>query len=286
MDLHIEKVAHDENVLPGGLTWVFVGQPKTRKTSEASKWSENGQDAVLILDADLGADFVDGAHRVPITSLNRPRQYKMKDGEQVVDKDGEFVTEPIPPTERGFFHRTGPDKGKPMPVYSLQETWAWIQQHWDESGYDTIVVDTLDEVNDWIEHEVKEELDITAMGDYGYGVDWAKAKERNLDIVKKLQEFLKRRGHTLILIVHAKETRKEDDKVQLRPDLPRGLGSKVTAKADVIGYTTFDRKTGDCVISFQAYDERMIGSRLRPLAQKTIEFSFERVQDIIKSYTE
>lgn len=283
MDLQIEKVQHDQTVIPGGLTWVFVGQPKTRKTSEASRWSEKGQDGVLILDADLGADMVDGVHRIPITSLNEPMRPITKDGKIVV-KDGEEQWEVIPPDERGYFHRTGPKRGEPMNVYSLQKVWAWMKEHWDESGYDTLVVDTLDEVNEWIESVVKSDLDVESIGDASYGTGWARARERNLDIVKRLQNFLKNRGHSLILIVHAKESRMEDDKVQLRPDLPRGLGSAVTAKADVIGYTTFDRKTGDCVISFEAYDERMIGSRLRPLAQKTLEFNYETIKETVENY--
>ena len=48
----------------------------------------------------------------------------------------------------------------------------------------------------------------------------------------------------------------------------------------------FDKATQDYFISFEGYDERMVGSRLKPLAQKLIPFSYEAVINEIKSYKE
>ena len=57
--LKINKVQTDwKGELPSGLTWYFVGQPKTGKTTNASKWSPGGQEKVLLIDTDLGSDFV------------------------------------------------------------------------------------------------------------------------------------------------------------------------------------------------------------------------------------
>lgn len=288
VDIEVQKVEHDWTTIPRGLTWLFVGQPKTRKTSEAAKWSDKGKDGVLIIDADQGADMVDGANVVEVTSLNPPERdvYNDEGQRQVKTVNGRevYVTEVVPPEERGVVHRTGPKIGEPKKVYSMAEVLTWLRQNWDNLEYDTIVIDTLDEVNNWIERIVTQEMGIDAMGQASWGADWGKAKRRNLDVILKLQKFLKRKGATLILIAHAKQTRTEDEKVQLSPELPRGLGSALTAKADVIGYVTVPKGTTEPYISFEAYDERLIGSRLRPLSQKRIQFSFKNIKQEIESY--
>ena len=212
---------------------------------------------------------------------------------RVIEKDGIRVTkngkeqkELIPFEERGFFYRSGPNKGKPMPAYSLLEILKDLMTNWDKYPYDTIVLDTLDQVNMWIEDIVKHELGIAQMGDGSWGSDWAAARKKNADIVKKLQDFLKKVGGNLILTSHAKSSVITDDKVQLAPNLPSGLGRAVCAKADVIGYTTIHKETGEYLVSFEGYDERMVGSRLKPLAQKKLPFSYEAVIKEIKSYKE
>ena len=78
----------------------------------------------------------------------------------------------------------------------------------------------------------------------------------------------------------------QDSKVQLSPDLPRGLAYALTAKADVIGYCTADKDSKGYYVSFQAYDERTVGSRLRPLAQKTLPFSYEEIKKEITNFEE
>ena len=72
MDIKVQTIKNDWSVLPGGLTWFFVGQPKTGKTTAAAEWSEKGSEGVIVLDCDLGADFVKGANVIPVTSLNIP----------------------------------------------------------------------------------------------------------------------------------------------------------------------------------------------------------------------
>ena len=284
--LQVQKVSTDwANGIPSGLTWYIIGQPKTGKTTQASKWSPNGQEGVLIIDTDLGADFVDGANVVTVNELNPPTRVKTKDGVKIM-KDGKEQVELIPPDDRGFYHRSGPNKGKPMPVYSLAEVVADLMQNWDKYSYDTVVLDTLDQVNEWIEQTVTKEMNIDNMGDGQWGSDWAMARKRNLDIVKKLQTFLKKVGGNLVLTSHAKHSMVIDDKVQLAPSLPGGLGRSICAKADAIGYATVGKEKEGYIISFRGYDERMIGSRLRPLAQKQIPFSYEEVIKEINAYKE
>ena len=79
MNIEINKnqsVEEMSSQLPDGITWFFIGQPKTWKTSAASKWSDKGTDGTLIIDADLGADFVPDANSVTVTCLNPPTRVK------------------------------------------------------------------------------------------------------------------------------------------------------------------------------------------------------------------
>ena len=58
----------------------------------------------------------------------------------------------------------------------------------------------------------------------------------------------------------------------------------MSKKADVIGYCTADKDSKGYYISFQAYDERTVGSRLKPLAQQTLELSYESIKQQILNY--
>ena len=271
--------------LPDGITWYFIGQPKTGKTTQAANWSPLGYEGVLLLDTDLGADFVDKANVVTISSLNPPTRYQMKDGIKVVKK-GNPVVEIIPPEERGFHYRNGKNRGKPMPAYSLAEIVTDLMNNWKDLPYDTIAIDTVDMVNSWIEEIVCKELEISEMGQGEWGADWGKARKKNTDIIVRLQRFLKKVGGNLVLVSHSKQTAVTDGKAQLSPNLPRGLANALTARADVVGYTTCNKTDGAYEVSFESYDERMVGSRLKPLAQKQLPFDYQAIIKEITNYKE
>lgn len=271
--------------MPYGITYYFIGQPKTRKTTVASSWSEKGQEGVIILDTDLGSDFVDGANVIPVTSLIPPEREVVKNGKKMVE-NGKPMFEEIPPDQRGYFFRTGERRGQPMPVYSMREAYVYLTQNWATLPYDTIVIDTLGEVNRWIEEMVAHEMGIGAMGEGPFGADWGRARRKNLDVVLNFQRFARQVGANLILTSHSKSTMVTEGKVQMGPELPRGLGSALTAKADVIGSVQIPKGSEDPVISFVAFDERTIGSRLRPLAGKRLPFTYEAVKAEILSYKE
>jgi hypothetical protein len=284
--LSIKTVTTDwTDGLPGGLTWYFIGQPKTGKTTQSSKWSKKGSKGVLLIDTDLGSDFVHGANVVTCTSLTPPIRPVMKDGVQIT-KDGKPKQEIIPQEERGYYHRSGPNAGKPMETYSLGEILKDLETNWDKYDFDTIVLDTIDQINTWIEQKVTSDMGINSMGDGQWGSDWAAARKKNLDVVIRLQRFLKMVGGNLVMISHSKPTVVTDNKAQLGPNLPRGLAYSLTAKADVIGLCQADKESGEYMVSFEAYDERMIGSRLKPLSQKKLPFSYGSVINAIKSYKE
>tara|TARA_B100001146_G_scaffold194976_1_gene182393 strand:+ start:154 stop:1023 length:870 start_codon:yes stop_codon:yes gene_type:complete len=286
MDIKIRKVSTDWKVLPTGLTWYFIGQPKTGKTTQASKWSEKGSEGVLLIDTDLGSDFANEANTITVTSLNTPTRPELHEGKQIT-KGGKPVIEVIPNEDRGYYHRTGDKVGEAMEVYSMVEVYHWLKDNLKRLPYDTIAIDTIDHINRWIEKEVCEERDQTAMGEgSSWGADWAQARKKNLDIIKRFQTLCKSLGRNLVLISHAKNTVVTDGKSQLGPELPRGLAYAVTASADVIGYAMANKEDGKFYISFKAYDERTVGSRLRPLAQKTLPFDYGSVISEILKYKE
>jgi hypothetical protein len=192
----------------------------------------------------------------------------------------------IPPLERGFYHRVGPKRGEPMEVYSLFEVYTWIKDNWKSLGYESLVIDTIDTINEWIQEAVCEELGISAMGQGEWGADWGKARKKNVDIVKRLQTLMKAHGSNLILTSHSKQSQMNDGKVQLSPELPRGLGYALCAKADVIGYSTVVKDELIPKVSFQAYDERTVGSRLKPLNGLVLPFTYTDVNKAITEYKE
>jgi len=228
--IEITKTKLDLNTMMKGITWYVIGQPKTGKTTNLSKWSDTGSEGTLILDTDLGTDFLNGANIVPILSIYPP--YEMVDSKKVL----------IQPNKRGFVYRNGPNRGKEMSVYSMGEI---IQaMHTDVGlGFDTIVIDTVDKINEWAETQVKADLGIDEIGDAGFGAGWAKAKDMVINIVAEFQSYVKKHGKTLVLVSHAKETQMTDGKVQLGPALPAGLAKIPTIHNKVFefDYSTIKR---------------------------------------------
>ena len=272
--------------LPSGLTWYFIGQPKTGKTTAASSWSTKGSKGVLILDTEQGTDFVEGANRVTITSLNPPVREVTDDDGKVLTQNGAPKYESIPPLERGYKYPGGKDKGKTMPVYSFAEVLTWLSTDWDLLPYDTIVIDTVDSLNGWVETLVCHDLGTKAMGEAEWGADWGQAKKRVVTIVEKLQGLVKKHDATLVMISHSKQTTVVDGKSQIGPELPRGLASSLLARSDVIGYTTATKNDGHYYINFRSYEERMIGSRLKPLSQQELLFDYKTIHETVKKYKE
>jgi hypothetical protein len=265
--IKIHKTQADPLDQMSGLTWYIIGPPKSGKTTNASKWSSDGSKRVLIIDTDKGTDFLEETDTIPTHWLAPPKSFNE-------EKKIHLTT---PPEERGYFYRSGDMKGKPMPVYSVGEIIVDLKSGMLPDVYETIVVDTIDKINQWCEELAKQELGIDDIADAGFGKGWSLAREKCLSIVTALQDHCKAKGMNLILISHSKETQVTDGKVQLSPNLPAGLSKRLTATSDAIGYSTFDKETQKPMLSFESYDERAIGSRIPALHNKVFPFDYKAI---------
>lgn len=286
MEIKVQTVSNNWQIgWPGGTTVILGGTPKSGKSTLASKWSVDGQKGVIIIDCDLGSDYVDGANIIPCTSLDPPTRPKMKDGIKVVDAKGADVLEVIPPEERGFYYRTGDAAGTPMPTYSLREIISWLTSSWSKLEYKTIVIDDIGTVNGWFEVATMNELGISSLSDGEYGSGWATSRNKFMAFFNSVQRFTKKVGATLVLVAHTKQTTIVEKKAQLVLDLPSGLSRVICAKSELIAFLSKD-VNGDYLISFKNSDEKQNGSRLAPLTGKTLKSDFGVIVEEIKSYKE
>jgi len=286
--MEVQRIQNDWSQMPTGLLYYFIGPPKTGKTTQASRWSTKGSEGVILLDTDMGADFVDNANIIPITSLAPPLR-------NVLDKNGKAIvtavngretvkTEKVPPEQRGYCYRTGKKRGTPMPVYSLIEAIDWLKINWKDLPYDTIAIDTVDKINEWQEELIKERFCVEAIADVEMGKGWTIPKDNLLSSIYSLKTFIRNVGGTLVITSHSKDTITVDKKVQLVPDIPKGLGKGLCKMAEVIGFTTCNKANGKFYISFTQYEERNIGSRLEPLKNKRFIFDYKVIEDEIKRF--
>tara|TARA_B110000444_G_scaffold251404_1_gene279206 strand:+ start:747 stop:1610 length:864 start_codon:yes stop_codon:yes gene_type:complete len=243
-----------------GLTWYFIGPPKSGKTTNACAWSKEGN-KTLLLDTDKGSDFMAGQDVIHIEGIVPPKL------------NGEILD----PEKRNQVYRSGSKKGEPMPVYSMGEVLTGLMTGEVSTEYETIVIDTVDKLNEWSEAKVKHDLGIDDISDAGFGKGWSTAKTMVCNMIDALQTFCKNNGMNLVMISHAKESMMVDGKVQLGPEMPKGLSKKLTAMSDAIGFATFDRESQSPVLSFESYDERAVGSRIPALHNKVFPFDYNAI---------
>lgn len=268
----------DVNQIPYYLGLVG-GQPKTGKTTQCARWADKDTQGVLLIDTDMGASLVD-CNRLPVTSLYPPtRKVKSKDGE---------TREVIDPEDRGYIFKAGENKGKPMPVYSLQEVYSFIQDKVTSGDfpYETVVIDTVDALNELIEKKVMKELGIDGMGQAGYGQDWNAAKEKNMKLLSMFFELTEKHGINVILTCHTKQrSQMEDGTIQESPALPRGFSNVLQGHMTWI-CNVKRNKEGQPIADFKSYSEKQVGSRIKALNDISIPFKYNAFKDAIQNYEE
>jgi len=282
--LEIQQSVSEFTSMPKGLTTYFMGSPKSGKTTASSSWSTKGNKGVLILDSDLGSDFIEGGARfIPFYGIDIPKRCVNIDEAR---NGSEPVYEVVPNNMRGHVYKTGEMAGEPCSIYCVGEVLNELYKNWDEYGVDTIVIDTIDKVYKWCEDKALKELKLSAMGEASFGSDWGKAREYFIEIIEDFQRLCKSKGASLVLTSHTKPMIIVDGSTQLVPELPRGAAARITALSDIIGYTKIDKesKDGQPLIDFNNYDERFIGSRIRALHGKVLPFDFKEIEKEVVNY--
>jgi hypothetical protein len=290
----IRQIVSYEGVMPHGKCYIFIGQPKTAKSSEAAKFSDKGYEGTLVWDFEGGCEEIPMANVIDIRFLNPPKRTKRNADGSIAIENGAEVIEVIPPLERGYVYTTGPHAKEPMPVYSVAEAINFTMANWESMGFQTLVMDTIDAFNDLVEADVVAGFGNDSMGMVAYGADYIKSRNKNEYVAKTLlKNFLEKFGGDMVLLTHSKTSfgigkdgKSDPSIVVIGPELPNKLALQYCAMADAIGYVTIDKATEKAMVNFKTFDENTRGSRIRGLAKKKIEFSYESIKKAIINYRE
>jgi len=155
--------------------------------------------------------------------------------------------------------------------------------HADFRDFQTIAIDTVDVLHDWIENQVCAELNISAIGEAAYGRDYAQVRQRLLSYVGRL----KRLDRNILWIAHSRQAIIEPNAPVARTiDLPGKLARFFTAQMDTIGYCFAEEGEGGVLtrlISFKPLNTLEAGSRNPVLQDKVVEMSFEAIKKLFES---
>lgn len=301
MDRHAEYFtisSVNENEMPKGLVWAFVGLPKRGKTYGISRFNPS-QDITKTLFLDLEMCTLEypeyrGLHVLPITSYTPPTV--------VVEVNGKKTKEIVPSSERPLY--VG---GKQIRNYSIIEAISIIKSM-EKSGalknFESIVIDTVDALQGLIEEKCIEEYNeenpkkpVNSIGDIGsYGSGWDLAKRRLVSgpssVIKELKTISARTGIEIVLSIHSKTTTQIEGRVQRDPALRAGNTLALFAEVAAIGYVDNhktslpDGSNGGSVgkgkqhtVSFITNSEETTGgTRLSSLVGKTVPFSYQEIK--------
>lgn len=142
-----------------------------------------------------------------------------------------------------------------------------------ELPYQTVVIDTIDVVNEWCEAEVCKELGIAQMGQASYGADWGAVRTRVLELIKAFAQL----PVNLVIVSHSRWAVVNDINVGHTIDLPGRLARFVLAAAENILFATVDK--GERKLVFQPHEGIEAGSR-HPVLDKagSCALSFEAMR--------
>jgi len=272
--MHINvNVTEEQKTFPKSITILVTGMPKSGKTTNAIKWNDG---KMLVLDCENGTKFIKGANNIQIRYFYPPTRNKVSKGKQIIDSGGKLQTEVIPPNERGYFDTNAVKTGQSLPVYALTEAYEWLQESMATLPYEGYIIDTLDDANNLIEELVKQELNISSMGEAGFGADYGKAKTKMMAMIMNFIRLCEAHNKTLILIAHSKISSDMNGIKQQTTVLPSGMSSAICSKADLIGFTQVN-KQGEFIIKFKSSEEKQFGSRIKALSQKELPFDYHTI---------
>lgn len=165
-------------------------------------------------------------------------------------------------------------KGLIVEVNSLTELSEVIKTLKENNPYKYVALDTIDNVVFWVENNVCNRRNVSAIGDIGYGAGYDEVRS----IVFKYLQALKSICNRLIIIGHEKKTIIEEGKAEIKIitlDLTGRLKNMIFADSDAVGNIFRDKEM--LKIRFQNNNFLEGGSRCEHLANKVIDFNWKQI---------
>ena len=145
----------------------------------------------------------------------------------------------------------------------------------EDSNYNYIALDTIDNVVSWFEKDIARENNVESFAKIPFGDGYNQVRNRVMSMISALMECC---DH-IIIIGHRKKTIIGNDSVEVNVsslDLSGKLKNYVMAKSDAIGFV-YRNEDGNLKISFEASDEIEAGTRLPHLAGKILDFKWSEI---------
>jgi len=143
----------------------------------------------------------------------------------------------------------------------------------DSIPYETIVVDSLTTLEQWIEEEVSQELNCE-FGTAGFGADYGSARTKIMRIINGFKKANKR----IILIAHTNVSAEPGTEIKTL-SLTGKVKNLVTAAADAVGFMGW--KNEERIISFASTQRDESGSRYPQLIGKDIPATYQAFAETI-----
>jgi hypothetical protein len=141
--------------------------------------------------------------------------------------------------------------------------------------YEYGVLDTIDNIVDWVEKEVCRENGVQSLVDMAYGAGYNMVRERVMAIISAFKSRFKH----LILVGHRKQTIIGTDSVEVDVtslDISGKLKNMICADADAIGYV-YRNDEGDLMVSFKGVNSLEVGSRCSHLRGEILPFDWSKI---------
>lgn len=176
---------------------------------------------------------------------------------------------------------------------NYQEFLREIQNRKNLKPYNTIVIDTIDIVYEWVEQRTISTLNSSfktsynSIGEFPHGTGWAVARMNTKKFIFKDLFDITRTGKNVVIIAHEKAitiTRNGKDETAYKLALPGQTSSTVSSLADAVGRVYSKSIAGrlEPRISFAPGTDDG-GSRIKALANKDIPLDFEVLKSVIES---
>jgi|SRR6186713_612065 len=242
---------------------IFYGPPKIGKTTEVAKLDhpDDPSHRAMILDCERGTELITSL-KIPVSSING--QTSLKPDGSIDYTSIDAVYESILDIGMKEFTRTGQ---KPRPPYKF------------------LIVDTIDKLEDYCEVTATEKYKLTTIGSTFKGKSVLELPQgagyyhMRLEVVYQIDRLATICEH-LILISHIKDKVINKGGIDVSVNdisLTGRLGAIVCAKADIIGYMYREPGKPGLQVSFETFENNVMGARIPRLAGRKFPMDWNEV---------